>query len=286
MSKKPLIIGLSVAVLTLMGYVVHSQLPQRSSTPNGALRVWLFPDPESGDTDDKLLAVFNDLIKSTTYVQPEDQWGDAPNDVLANDTYVVEIKTHDGLDDVWVNGVDTGQKFERIFRNRCCAMFAPFPTLTTDGRFIFTNYTLHSAELVEIDLKSLDAPVAIPSGWQTVDTGKFTIALPSGWEYVPSRGIDSFVGEFVGDGVTLSFDYGWYSGIPEYNDASNVTVTTETIGGYSAQLVVPTVPGSDTVGVYFSDLGNDNRLSITSDARTAEEQEVVLEIFKSIQFAP
>ncbi len=124
----------------------------------------------------------------------------------------------------------------------------------------------------------------VPSGWQTVDTGKFTIALPSGWEYVPSRGIDSFVGEFVGDGVTLSFDYGWYSGIPEYNDASNVTITTETIDGYSAQIVVPTVPGTDTVGVYFSDLGSDNRLSITSDARTAEEQEVVLVIFRSLQF--
>ena len=35
--------------------------------------------------------------------------------------------------------------------------------------------------------------------------------LPPGWQLKEMQGIDSYVGEVVGDGVRLEFDYGMHS---------------------------------------------------------------------------
>jgi hypothetical protein len=47
--------------------------------------------------------------------------------------------------------------------------------------------------------------------WQKLDAGPFSILAPAGWEFHQLQGIDSFVGEFAGDGVVLTFDFGRYS---------------------------------------------------------------------------
>ena len=46
-----------------------------------------------------------------------------------------------------------------------------------------------------------------PTGFEEIDTGKFTIQMPIGWEYQQHQGIDSFVGEISNSLNTLSFDY-------------------------------------------------------------------------------
>ena len=48
-------------------------------------------------------------------------------------------------------------------------------------------------------------------GWHTIDLGSFQLEAPKQFKYKPIQGIDSFVGEIKGDGVTFFFDYGWYS---------------------------------------------------------------------------
>lgn len=40
--------------------------------------------------------------------------------------------------------------------------------------------------------------------WHKLDAGPFSILAPPGWEFHQLVGIDSFLGEFVGDGVLLS----------------------------------------------------------------------------------
>jgi hypothetical protein len=76
-----------------------------------------------------------------------------------------------------------------------------------------------------------------PSGWHKVEagtTGTFSIYAPPGWEFHQRRGIDSFVGEFAGDGVVLLFDFGRYSNpLDEYHEPTYV-VAHESIGGYRA----------------------------------------------------
>src|SRR5689334_6614322 len=48
-------------------------------------------------------------------------------------------------------------------------------------------------------------------GWRKLDAGPFSILSPAGWAFHQLQGIDSYVGEFVGDGVVLTFDFGQYS---------------------------------------------------------------------------
>src|SRR5437868_10552076 len=57
------------------------------------------------------------------------------------------------------------------------------------------------------------AHVAVRSGrvWRNIENQGFSFKLPSSFEKRDVVGIDSFVGEYIGDGIKLSFDYGHYS---------------------------------------------------------------------------
>lgn len=122
--------------------------------------------------------------------------------------------------------------------------------------------------------------------WHVVDTNFFTVSLPSEWKFNPMQGIDSYVGEFVGDGVTLGFDYGWYSNPLADEGDSHYTVTYETIDDRHAKIVVPATVGIGVVGVYFADIdGNQmNRLQISGEYLTGAQQETALKIFRTLQF--
>lgn len=122
--------------------------------------------------------------------------------------------------------------------------------------------------------------------WIIVDAGPFTVSLPPTWTLQPRQGIDSYVADFVGDGIRLSSDFGWYSdSLAEVGDPK-YSVTYEAIDGQNAKLVVPKVMGNGLTGVYFEGLGNNglNRLQISGDDLTAEQQELVVRIFKTIRF--
>jgi hypothetical protein len=47
-----------------------------------------------------------------------------------------------------------------------------------------------------------------PPSWHKVQAGAFSLFAPAGWEFHRQQGIDSYVGEFAGDGFALEFDYG------------------------------------------------------------------------------
>lgn len=135
-----------------------------------------------------------------------------------------------------------------------------------------------------IDPSVTDPAVA---GWQTIDTEGFTLLLPPGWTFHRRQGMDSSVGDFVGDGVALSFDYGQYSNpLPSDDDATH-TVTYEDIDGHRAKIVVPKVVGDGTTGVHFADVNDIRqgiRLTIYSDGLNTLQQENALKIFRTVKF--
>jgi hypothetical protein len=51
----------------------------------------------------------------------------------------------------------------------------------------------------------------LDDGWTKLEAGAFSLNAPSGWEFHKKQGVDSYVGEFSGDGIVLTFDYGRYS---------------------------------------------------------------------------
>lgn len=112
----------------------------------------------------------------------------------------------------------------------------------------------------------------------------FALKLPPGWELQERQGIDSYVGEIVGDGVRLTFDYGAYSWDldPVDDPEHEYNVSHEEIGGVSAKLVWPKGSSQGFTGVYFSTLGGPE-LNIYGKDLTQEQQRTALAIFRSVR---
>lgn len=173
------------------------------------------------------------------------------------------------------------------------SVLAPERALTIDVPFPYglpEVVHLYPQGNVEGELAPCCVPPTGPDGWRSVDTGLFSVVLPPGWQYVPAQGIDSFVGSFAGDGVRLSFDYGWYSNSLAFDDDPTYRVHWESIGGREAKIVYPKA-GSGQTGIYFPDVGQTNgaldmptRHNLVGEDLTAEQREIALQIFRSMRF--
>jgi hypothetical protein len=120
-------------------------------------------------------------------------------------------------------------------------------------------------------------------GWDKLDAGPFSILAPPGWEFHQLIGYDSFLGEFVGDGVRLRFDYGRYSN-GYLNNAKKTAhiVSKRSIDGRSANVAKPRMPGSGLTGVYVKSDGH-NALWLWGEGLTSAQQELVLKMFDTLR---
>ena len=113
----------------------------------------------------------------------------------------------------------------------------------------------------------------------------FTVMLPPGWELRELQGIDSLVGEIVGDGVRLVYDYGNYSSNLDpanFDQDGAYTVVHEVVGGMEAKIVVPTFGTGALTGVYIGSLGG-LRFNLVGEDLTLEQQRPAVTIFRSIR---
>src|SRR5882762_1029459 len=123
------------------------------------------------------------------------------------------------------------------------------------------------------------------NSWRKLDAGPFSISAPLGWEFHQLTGVDSYVGEFVGDGVALLFDFGQHSSGYLKNAKKPVYVIGhESIGGFPAKIATPKTPGHGLTAVYFRDVGHSNGLCLWGKDLTSPQQELVLKIFETIRF--
>jgi hypothetical protein len=139
-----------------------------------------------------------------------------------------------------------------------------------------------------IDVYSFCLPcpgVPQPATQLKLDAGPFSILAPLGWEFHQLMGVDSFVGEFVGDGVVLRFDFGQHSGgnLKKYKKPDYV-FDHESIGGFPAKIASSKTPGQGLTGVYFRNVGHSNGLFLWGQDLTPAQQELALKIFKTIRF--
>jgi hypothetical protein len=127
--------------------------------------------------------------------------------------------------------------------------------------------------------------VTTPTGWNKVEAGAFSIFAPSGWKFHQLMGVDSYVGEFIGDGVVLRFDFGQYSsGHLKKSKRPSYVIGHESIGGFSAKIASPRTPGHGVTGVYFRNVGHSNGFFLWGQDLTSAQQELVLKIFETIRF--
>jgi hypothetical protein len=133
--------------------------------------------------------------------------------------------------------------------------------------------------------ETVGSAVGAPISWHKVDAGPFSLFAPPGWEFHQLAGVDSYVGEFVGDGVTLRFDFGRYSsGYLKNAKKPAYGIARESIGGFAAKIVNPKTPGHGLTGVYFPNVGQSNGLCLWGQDLTSTQQELVLKIFETIRF--
>ena len=137
-----------------------------------------------------------------------------------------------------------------------------------------------------IALAEQNAATTLPDGWKQLDADYFTIYAPPTWKFRKLQGIDSYVGEFVGDGVKLEFDYGQYSNALTDEKEPTYVVIEEKVGGRLARMVSPRVPGHGVTGIYFQDVGDANGLNIAGLNLSDAQQKTVLTIFRTIRFRP
>jgi hypothetical protein len=107
---------------------------------------------------------------------------------------------------------------------------------------------------------------------------------PSGWKFHQLEGVDSYVGEFAGDGVVLRFDFGGYLNPLKKEKNPAYVVIHKSIEGHRAKIVSPRTPGHGITGVYFRNVGDLNALCLWSKDLTSAQQELVLKIFDTLRF--
>ena len=116
------------------------------------------------------------------------------------------------------------------------------------------------------------------------DQPGFSLRLPNGWELRETQPLDSYVGELVGDGVKLRFDYGRFS--PSLDPASDpehiYVLRYEDIGGLEAKLVVPLDASGGLTGVHFRAVDG-LRLTLWGEDLTPDQQRTALAIFRTIR---
>jgi hypothetical protein len=124
----------------------------------------------------------------------------------------------------------------------------------------------------------------VPADWHRLNAGYFSVYAPPGWTFHKLQGVDSYVGEFVGDGTRLKFDYGLWSSPLDEAHGPKYAVDEESIGGYRAKIVSPRVPGQGVTGIYFPKITEKNKHCLYGQNLSASHQELALRIFRTIRF--
>jgi len=147
------------------------------------------------------------------------------------------------------------------------------------------NFMLGSESEIYLAQTTGQETLTPPTGWHKVDTGPFSLFAPLGWEFHQLMGVDSYVGEFAGDGVLLRFDFGQYSSCYlKKAEKPAYVIAHESIGGFPAKIASPMTPGHGLTGAYFRNVGHSNGLFLWGQDLTSMQQELVLKILETIRF--
>ena len=116
----------------------------------------------------------------------------------------------------------------------------------------------------------------------------FSLQLPTGWDLIVLEGLGphpgKVVGEVVGDGARLEFDFGGRrrSLSPSSGPPLDYGVGYEQIGGVGANLLVSMDPGAGYTGAFFHQKYGPN-LHIVGEGLTPEQQRIAVTVFRSIR---
>ena len=104
------------------------------------------------------------------------------------------------------------------------------------------------------------------------------------------QGIDSYVGNINGNGISLSFDYGWYTGPATNLPANEYLVTEEEINGHYKQIVKPIDSELNYTRIHLFKISDSianpgayNSLTVSTNNLTSDEQEMIIDVFNNVE---
>lgn len=104
------------------------------------------------------------------------------------------------------------------------------------------------------------------------------------------QGIDSYVGNINGSGISLFFDYGWYTEPAMNLPADEYLVTEEEINGHFKQIVKPIDSELNYTRIHLYKISDSiespqgyNSLTVATNNLNTIEQEMIIEVFNNVE---
>ena len=123
----------------------------------------------------------------------------------------------------------------------------------------------------------------------SIEIGNYIFNFDTQFTLEELEGFDSYVGKINGSGISLSFDYGWYTGPATNLPANEYTVTEDEINGHYRQIVKPVDSELNHTRIHLYKIsdamnspGSYNSLTVRSKDLTVAEQEMIIEVFNNV----
>ena len=124
----------------------------------------------------------------------------------------------------------------------------------------------------------------------SIEIGNYIFNFETEFTLEQLQGIDSYVGNVNGSGITLSFDYGWYTRPAKNLSADEYEVTEEEINGHYRQIVKPLDSETNFTRIHLFKTSDSiespsgyNSLTMSTNNLNTSEQEMIIEVFNSVE---
>ncbi|MEK8179915.1 hypothetical protein WMW71_06135 [Flavobacterium buctense] len=123
----------------------------------------------------------------------------------------------------------------------------------------------------------------------SITIGNYILHFESKFVLEELAGTDSYVGSITGSGITLYFDYGYYT-VPLTNLPSDTYVVTEDeLNGHYRQIVQAIHPETNPTQIHLYNISEAgtlplyNSLTVYTNNLSAAQQALVMEVFNTIE---
>jgi hypothetical protein len=127
-----------------------------------------------------------------------------------------------------------------------------------------------------------------PLGWVQIDAGTFSFYVPPNVKAVPIQGTDSLVGAYLGESISVGFDYGLYSDPLADQHLPGYRSRHERIDGKKAKIVSYHNPGAGqpfdyAIAAHFPEANGNLKLTVHVRCKTANDYQTALTLFRTIE---
>ena len=124
----------------------------------------------------------------------------------------------------------------------------------------------------------------------SIEIGNYIFNFQTQFTLEELQGIDSYVGNINGSGISLSFDYGWYTSPATNLPTDEYIVTQDEINGHYRQIVKPMDSELNYTRIHLFKISDSiespdayNSLTMSAKNLNTAEQEMIIEVFNNVE---